>query len=213
MMSRSAHIYYAVGHLSFCSLVLNWGSSSARKHGMWNLLHWTQAFSCQHGQCSLFSVILLLCTAFCFSAHANHFFYLCSMLNWCLSPFEAGNLVTLSDLIAILLLCFLCITFWFHSIYSLSGARHEWWHFPGCHPTQRQSSPCFSIPLRIPSSINLSHLATPEGNHAWCQLFQLEEEHTVSYDDIFSGRILYKSSFYKNVLSSLTSGQLSLATT
>jgi hypothetical protein len=44
-------------------------------------------------------------------------------------------------------------------------------------------------------------------------LFQLEEEHTVSYDDIFSGRILYKSSFYKNVLSSLTSGQLSLATT
>jgi hypothetical protein len=53
---------------------------------------------------------------------------------------------------------------------------------------------------------SLKCLATPKGNHAQCQLFQLEEEHTMSYNDVFSGRILYESSFYMNVLSLLTSG-------
>jgi hypothetical protein len=51
----------------------------------------------------------------------------------------------------------------------------------------------------------LDGVMSPDANCARCQLFHLTEECAVSYDDLFSGRILYEALFYDNLLQSLSS--------
>ena len=52
----------------------------------------------------------------------------------------------------------------------------------------------------------LTRLMAPDANHARCQLFGLQHKCVIEYDDLFSGRIIYESSFFPNLLKRLTSG-------
>ncbi len=62
-------------------------------------------------------------------------------------------------------------------------------------------------------SLLLKHLHPSGANHIRCELFGVPPFQTVSYDDVFSGRILYESSFYGNLLMILTSSSFSLSST
>ncbi len=58
---------------------------------------------------------------------------------------------------------------------------------------------------------NISILLEPTTSR--CELFGVPPFQTVLYDDVFSGRILYESSFYGNLLMTLTSSSFSLSST
>jgi hypothetical protein len=59
-------------------------------------------------------------------------------------------------------------------------------------------------------SFLLEYLSPSEANHICCELFGVPPYQLVSYDDVFSGRIIYESSFYGNLLTTLTSSVLAL---